>query len=121
MRVYAAVRWVLSTAITRITRSGSRLSGFASVVTRMSTRRRLDLRLPPELVERVDARAAELGQTRTKFVERALEAALGPQQGGKAREAEEPDVVKRGASASPRAHEPEHPEVGLPKIAKRKW
>jgi predicted transcriptional regulator len=54
-------------------------SGFVCVVMPMSTwlmRRRMDLRLPEELWERVAERAEELGQTRTRFVERALEAAL---------------------------------------------
>jgi Arc/MetJ family transcription regulator len=43
----------------------------------LMARRRVDLRLDEELLARVDARAEELGQTRTKFVERALEKALG--------------------------------------------
>ena len=37
---------------------------------------RLELRVDPELKRRVDARAAELGQKTTTFVERALEKAL---------------------------------------------
>lgn len=41
------------------------------------SRQLVNLRLPPELVARVDERAGELGQTRTMFVERALESALG--------------------------------------------
>jgi predicted DNA-binding protein len=36
----------------------------------------INLRLPADLLTRVDAEAERLGQTRTKFVERALEAAL---------------------------------------------
>jgi hypothetical protein len=40
-------------------------------------RRLINMRLPPELVGRADAEAKRLGQTRTKFVERALERALG--------------------------------------------
>lgn len=39
-------------------------------------RQRVDFRLDQGLVARVDARAGELGQTRTRFVERALERAL---------------------------------------------
>ena len=35
------------------------------------------MRLPEELLARVDERAGVLGQTRTMFVERALETALG--------------------------------------------
>jgi hypothetical protein len=82
----------------------------------MSIRRRLDLRLPAELVERVDARAEELGQTRTKFVERALEAALATDGGGGS-----PGVSKPVVPTPPRAPEPKSAEVELPKIAKRKW
>lgn len=44
-------------------------------------RRRVDLRLDEGLMARVDARAEELGQTRTKFIERALEKALGTEDG----------------------------------------
>jgi hypothetical protein len=40
-------------------------------------RRRIDIRLPEDLLARVDAEAERLGQTRTKFLERALESALG--------------------------------------------
>jgi hypothetical protein len=41
-------------------------------------RRRVDLRLDENFLARVDAEAERLGQTRTKFIERALEKALGP-------------------------------------------
>lgn len=34
-------------------------------------------KFPPELIERYEARAAKLGITRTQFIERAIEAALG--------------------------------------------
>lgn len=40
-------------------------------------RRLINMRLPAELLARADAEAERLGQTRTKFVERALEKALG--------------------------------------------
>jgi hypothetical protein len=40
-------------------------------------RRRVDFRLDEELLARLDAEAERLGQTRTKYVERALESALG--------------------------------------------
>jgi hypothetical protein len=43
----------------------------------MDARRRVDFRLPAELMDRVNAEADRLGQTRTKFVERALVASLG--------------------------------------------
>jgi hypothetical protein len=36
----------------------------------------INLRLPADLLARVDAEAERLGQTRTKFIERALEAGL---------------------------------------------
>lgn len=42
-------------------------------------RRRIDLRLDEDLLARLDAEAERLGQTRTKFIERALESALGPE------------------------------------------
>lgn len=40
------------------------------------TRRRVDLRLESDLIARVDAEADRLGQTRTKYVERALQQKL---------------------------------------------
>lgn len=64
------------------------------------TRRAISLRLPAEMWAAVEARAEELGQTRTKFVERALEKALGA--GTKAPESGEPTEAK-SSSASPRA------------------
>src|SRR3954466_8458604 len=42
----------------------------------MATRKRVDLLLPPDLIDRIATQAATLGQTRTKFIERAVEAAL---------------------------------------------
>jgi hypothetical protein len=68
-------------------------------------------------MDRVSARANELGQTQTKFVERALEAALATDGGGGS-----PGVSKPVVPAPPRAPKPDTPaEVQLPKIAKRKW
>jgi hypothetical protein len=40
------------------------------------SRTRVDLRLDEGLLSRLDVRAGELGQTRTKFIERAVESAL---------------------------------------------
>jgi hypothetical protein len=40
------------------------------------TRTRIDVRLPPDLLARVDAEAKKKGQTRTMFIERALESKL---------------------------------------------
>lgn len=48
------------------------------VCTVLGMRRRVDFRLPVGLLARLDAEADRLGQTRTRFVERALERALGP-------------------------------------------
>jgi hypothetical protein len=41
---------------------------------------RIDIRVTEDLLARVDARCEELGQSRTKFIERALELALGPRE-----------------------------------------
>jgi hypothetical protein len=79
-------------------------------------RRAVSFRLPAELMDRVSARANELGQTQTKFVERALEAALATDGGGGS-----PGVSKPVVPTPPRAPEPKSAEVELPKIAKRKW
>jgi hypothetical protein len=60
-------------------------SGFCRVLPYcggMAKSGRLELRITSELLARVDAEAERLGQTRTKFVERAVERALGPVVGG---------------------------------------
>lgn len=79
-------------------------------------------RAPADLVTRVSVRARAEGVSRAKFIERALEAALGN------REAAAPDRTREAASASApasprtsyRVKEPVE-ETPLPKIAKRHW
>jgi hypothetical protein len=86
-------------------------------------------RLPAELAARIDAERGQVPFER--WVRGALEQALSgspvvaassPErapQDGSGRSAQ---VERSREAASPRAHEPERvPEVGLPKIAKRKW
>lgn len=58
---------------------------------------RLALRIDPDLKARVEALAAERGQTLTVFVERALEVALGAADGMKAPES----VLPHGGQSSP--------------------
>jgi len=64
--------------------------------------------LDETLLDRVDARAAELGQTRRVFTERALEAALSEANGAPTREQSDPAPVPSTegvrSAASPRAH-----------------
>lgn len=82
-------------------------------------RRRVDLRLPDELLDRLDAEAERLGQTRTKFVERALERVLGTTGPNSARLTGEEDA--RSESSSSRSASARAPaEVPLPKIAPRR-
>jgi hypothetical protein len=57
-------------------------------------------RLPPELIVRLEERAARLGMDRTAFVERALEAALGGSTPAGVRQA---GGAETRAPASPRA------------------
>jgi predicted transcriptional regulator len=60
---------------------------------------RIDIRVSEDLLRRVDERREELGQTRTKFIERALESALG-----------NPSV---GRAVEPRASAATAPDPGL--------
>jgi predicted transcriptional regulator len=60
------------------------------------SRKLISFRLPVGLVDRVDVRAAELGQTRTMFLIRALEQAL-----GSTSVAEAPAVVREEAGSIP--------------------
>lgn len=60
----------------------------------------LPLRIDADLLGRVDVRRKELGQTRTMFVERALEAALGDQPGS-GRAGRLPEVPVARAAAPP--------------------
>jgi hypothetical protein len=80
-------------------------------------RRRVDLRLDEELLARLDARCEELGQTRTKFIERALEKALSA---GERSESDRMPVVARPGSASPRAPHPDLLSQRQAELNKRK-
>jgi predicted transcriptional regulator len=71
-------------------------------------KRPVNLRVSPELLGRVDAEADRLGQTRTKFVERALESALSGV-----------DSSTKSSAGKPSA--PTRAPKDLPKIAPRHW
>lgn len=101
---------------------------------------RLECRLTQELIARVDAEADRLGQTRTKYVERALESALSSGSGARA-EVSSVSAPPPSGSASSRAsakkteialeardavqkrnrEKPPAPSGDLPKIAPRHW
>lgn len=66
------------------------------------SRRLVNMRLPVDLLERVDSRAKELGQTRTMFVERALEAALGVGPVGRRPQPASSSAAKSGVRPIPR-------------------
>lgn len=63
-------------------------------------------KLPPALVAAVEARAAVLGMSRTAFVQRALEAALGAQTGSGAPRVLSSSRTPAGAPVEPRALAP---------------
>lgn len=71
---------------------------------RMARSARLDVRVEPELRERVEARADELGQSLTTFVERALMVALEVTDGQAALDARE--AAEHRAPVVPSSREP---------------
>jgi hypothetical protein len=72
------------------------------------SKKALPLRIDAGLLARVDERRAVLGQTRTLFVERALEAALGDSSS-----VERPAVVREVAGSIPAAPAPSHAFVDV--------
>jgi hypothetical protein len=84
---------------------------------------RLELRVERELLERIDAAREDV--PRSRWVVRALEAALSEAKGSVLGRQAGPGPVGSSEpvrpAASPRAPRDVPAEVALPKIAKRKW